>query len=176
MSGMMLRVLGVLAAALLLAGCASRPINARLDRAVTRSGYRFETRPIAASDSDTIIVLAFSGGGTRAAAFSHGVLEETIRRLRQAGAFANAGNVDLARAVDIPDTELYSIDVSFTALDDSTERDYLNGLPTSFVLTDEQVDRLRAAAALILRASPEYQRMLRELSGIKAAPTSTAAQ
>jgi NTE family protein len=52
-----------------------------------------------------------------------------------------------------------------------TERDYLNELPTPFSLSGEQVDRLRAAAGAIMRASPEYQRMLRDLD----APTLPAA-
>jgi len=36
-------------------------------------------------------------------------------------------------------------------------------LPTTFVLGDEQVDRLRAAAGTAIRASPEFQRLLRDL-------------
>jgi hypothetical protein len=51
-----------------------------------------------------------------------------------------------------------------------SDGDYLNELPTSFSLSDEQV-RLRAAAGAIMRASPEYQRMLRDLG----APTLPAA-
>jgi NTE family protein len=89
----------------------------------------------------------------------------TIRALKQGGAFANAGNADLAKAVDVPNTELYAIDVSFVSHPEQAERDYLNELPTSFSLSNEQVDRLRAAAGAIMRASPEYQRMLRDLTG-----------
>ena len=87
----------------------------------------------------------------------------TLRSLRQAGAFVNAGNPLLARAADVPDIELYAIDVSFEALSDESEREFLNQTPTSFVLTDEQVDRLRAAAGVALRQSPEYARLLRDL-------------
>jgi NTE family protein len=90
---------------------------------------------------------------------------KTVRELRQAGAFANAGNPALARATDVPDIDLFAVDVSFGELPEGPARDYLNDLPTSFVLSDEQVDRLRAAASEILRASPEYQRLLRDLSG-----------
>lgn len=46
------------------------------------------------------------------------------------------------------------------AVSDPKERAYLNQLPTSFVLTYEQVDRLRAAAAQALFASPEFKRVL----------------
>jgi NTE family protein len=51
----------------------------------------------------------------------------------------------------------------FDALKDETERDYLNGQPTSFVLPDEAVDRLRSAARRILGESEEFQRLLRDL-------------
>lgn len=68
----------------------------------------------------------------------------------------------LAYSPKVPQAELYAIDVSFPALDDPAEFDYLNSLPTSFTLPPEAVDRLRAAAGRILRASPEFQRLLRE--------------
>jgi NTE family protein len=59
------------------AGCASRPVNERLTAADPASGYRVEGRLVARRDNDprTILLLAFSGGGTRAAALSYGVLE-----------------------------------------------------------------------------------------------------
>jgi NTE family protein len=89
---------------------------------------------------------------------------QTIRTLKESGAFANAGNPALGRAVDVPDIDLYAIDVSFASHPSQAERDYLNEMPTSFRLTDEQVDRLRAAAGAILRASPEYQRLIEDLA------------
>ncbi len=64
--------------------------------------------------------------------------------------------------VDVPDIEIYPIDVSFQALEDPAEFDYLNDLPTSFVLSDEAVDRLRAAAGKIIHDSPEFQRLLKD--------------
>lgn len=68
---------GLLAALLVLAGCATRPVNPPLAHADGNAGYRFETRQAKARDKDkeNLVVLAFSGGGTRAAAFSYGVLE-----------------------------------------------------------------------------------------------------
>ena len=62
----------------------------------------------------------------------------------------------------VPDAEIYAIDVSFAALKDKAELDYLNLQPTSFVLPPEAVDRLRAAAATIIMASPEFKRLLKD--------------
>ena len=62
-----------------------------------------------------------------------------------------------------PGAELYAIDVSFAALSDKAERAYLKELPTSFVLKDEEVDRLRAAAGKIIAESPEFQRLLKDV-------------
>jgi hypothetical protein len=53
--------------------------------------------------------------------------------------------------------------VSFAALPDKAERDYLNQQPTTFVLSAEAVDRLRAAAGTIIQASPEFQRLLKDV-------------
>ncbi|MBS0320911.1 MAG: patatin-like phospholipase family protein [Proteobacteria bacterium] len=87
---------------------------------------------------------------------------QVVSRLRAAGALKADGT--LAQALDVPDLDLFAIDVSFQALADPGEQRYLNDLPTSFVLTPEQVDRLRAAAGTIVRASPEFQRLLRDLA------------
>ena len=65
-----------LCAALLgLAGCASRPVNPPITQVDPNGGYTFQTRQKHFKSQDTLVVLAFSGGGTRAAAFSYGVLE-----------------------------------------------------------------------------------------------------
>ena len=66
-------------------------------------------------------------------------------------------------ALNVPKAEIYTIDVSFTALKDKTEQEYLNEQPTSFVLPPEAVDRLRSAAGIIIQNSPEYQRLLKDL-------------
>jgi NTE family protein len=89
----------------------------------------------------------------------------TIRELRTAGAFANAGNLALAKAAArVPNIDVFSIDVSFDALQDPDERRYLKDQPTSFMLPPEAVDRLRAAAGVAIRESVEFQRLVRDMS------------
>jgi len=60
---------------LALGGCATRPVNPPISHVDPNTGYRFEVRQARMNDKDDLIILAFSGGGTRAAAFSYGVLE-----------------------------------------------------------------------------------------------------
>ena len=50
--------------------------------------------------------------------------------LRAAG--LSPGHPALGRAVDVPDIDLYAIDVSFAAHPDAAEATFLNGLPTRF--------------------------------------------
>ena len=87
---------------------------------------------------------------------------QTLRRIRDSAAFSAARDPTLAEVLNAPDIDLYVVDVSFEALQDREEFEYLSNLPTSFVLPDEAVDRLRAAAGKILLASPEFQRALRD--------------
>jgi NTE family protein len=87
------------------------------------------------------------------------------RAIRDSGAVIDPSNPALHAVERGPDTELYVIDVSFDRLKSAAERDYLNQLPTSFVLSAEAVDRLRAAAGTALADSAEFQRLLRDLSG-----------
>jgi NTE family protein len=85
------------------------------------------------------------------------------RRIRNSAAFASNTDPAVAQALRVPDAEIYAIDVSFSELTDKAELDYLNQQPTSFALPAEAVDRLRAAAGTIILASPEFQRLLRDV-------------
>src|SRR4030095_4329813 len=63
------------------------------------TGYRFETRQAVSKNSgDNLVILAFSGGGTRAAAFSYGVLEY-LRRTDIV--MPNGGKFRLIDSIDI---------------------------------------------------------------------------
>jgi NTE family protein len=87
----------------------------------------------------------------------------TMRLIRDSAAMASNRDPAVAAAARSPEAEIYAIDVSFAALRDKDEVAYLNSQPTTFVLTDEAVDRLRAAAGKIIMDSPEFQRLLRDV-------------
>ena len=59
------------------------------------------------------------------------------------------------------------IEVSFDDLEEEDERAYFNALPTSFNLPAEDIDRLREAGGRLLRSSPDYQRLLRDLPTLR---------
>ena len=86
----------------------------------------------------------------------------TMRMIANSKVLATNTDPEVARALNVPKAEIYAIDVSFAAIGDKVEFDYLNQQPTSFVLPDEAVDRLRAAPAKIIPASPEFQRLLKD--------------
>jgi NTE family protein len=96
------------------------------------------------------------------------------RQIRELAACSTNKDSPVCAVANPPDAEIYAIDVSFAGLPDKAERDYLNLQPTSFALPAEAVDRLRAAAGTIILASPEFQRLLKDV-GAKIAPDPTGA-
>ena len=82
-----------------IAGCASRPINEPIDQVDLAAGYRpYLLLPKRENnDPHTLFVLSFSGGGTRAAAFSYGVLEE----LKRTKIVVNGQHRQLIEEVDV---------------------------------------------------------------------------
>ncbi|MEW6586368.1 MAG: patatin-like phospholipase family protein, partial [Nitrospirota bacterium] len=61
---------------LLVAGCAHYPVNQPIQQADPSIGYRGKFMGQPGNSDELLLYLTFSGGGTRAAAFSYGVLEE----------------------------------------------------------------------------------------------------
>jgi len=92
-----------------------------------------------------------------------------LRSIKNSPAFSASKDPALAQSITVPDIQLYAIDVSFPELKDKAEFEYLNNLPTSFVLPPEAVDRLRAAAGKILLESPDFQRLEKD-TGAKVMP------
>ena len=123
------------------------------------------------SPPGTVDIL-LKAAGTPIDAFSYEAVEllkdtaahwQTLRRIRNSAAYAANKDPAVAAALRVPDAEIYAIDVSFSALKDKAELDYLNQQPTSFVLPPEAVDRLRAAAGTIIMDSPEFKRLLKDI-------------
>jgi NTE family protein len=88
----------MMAALVALAGCATRPVNPPITEVSPESGYTFQTRQKHFKSDENLVILAFSGGGTRAAAFSYGVLE-LLRRTEVVTASGKKGR--LLDAVDV---------------------------------------------------------------------------
>jgi len=86
----------------------------------------------------------------------------TMREIRDSIAASIGSNVKMPSVENAPNVDIFTIEVSFQVLKDTTERAYLNQLPTSFVLSAEQVDRLRSAAAAIVFDSPDLKEALKD--------------
>ena len=60
--------------------------------------------------------------------------------------------------------EPYFVLLDFNGIQDSNQREFLNQIPTSFSLTDEQVDALIAAGGELLRNNVEFRRLMADLA------------
>jgi len=87
-----------------------------------------------------------------------------------------AGKRELEEELKRPPIDLYAIDVSFGDIADPEERRYFENLPTSFVLSDEAVDKLRNIAGRLLRASPAYLGLVEAVGGAAVQSTVTIPQ
>lgn len=83
------------------------------------------------------------------------LLHDYVRKLQEA-----ARERKLFESIDF-----FPIEVSFAAIEDPEDRRYFMNLPTTFSLTGEQVDNLRETGGRMLRESPEFRRLLRQLRG-----------
>lgn len=59
----------------------------------------------------------------------------------------------------------YLVETGFRDIQQPERRRFFNQVPTSFALSEEQVDRLIAAGREMLRENPEFQRLLADLGG-----------
>jgi NTE family protein len=134
-------------------------------------------------DPPGMVDILLKAAGTPIDAYSYESIEllkdtaarwQALRRIRNSAAYAANKDPAVAAALRVPDAEVYAIDVSFSGLKDKAELDYLNRQPTSFVLPAEAVDRLRAAAGTIIAASPEFQRLLKDVGARIVADTTRA--
>ena len=85
--------------------------------------------------------------------------QERLRALNGARARLNRG---AARPKEVA---FYPVLINFTNIKDKAERQYYLNLPTSLALPAKDVENLRAVGGRLLRQSPEYQKLVRELGG-----------
>ena len=100
----------VVASVLQVLGCATRQVNPPITRYDPHKDHLLERLAKNTGDQQDLVILAFSGGGTRAAAFSYGVLE-ALRRVE----FVN-GKGRKTRMLDEVDIITGVSGGSFTAL------------------------------------------------------------
>ena len=109
----------------------------------------------------TLSAIAFAVGNT-----TDRYNVETLAYARSAMEKAAQELAEWQRRTGVPETidmQATLIEIGFDELEDDEERAYFNALPTSFNLPPEAVDRLREVGARLLRNSPDFQRLLREL-------------
>ena len=81
------------------------------------------------------------------------------RRLRVAEARLAGATEEEAEAM-FPKYELHIMEISFAGIHDKEERAFFEKLPTTFKLSDHEVDRLRDVAGQLLHQAPEFQALL----------------
>ena len=75
----------------------------------------------------------------------------------------------------VPKLRFDAIDVSFESIQDPEERRYFMNLPTSFVLSDEEVDRLRELGGRLLRETPAFRELQKNVNQSTPSSQGTAA-
>ncbi len=186
-------------ALLLLSGCTSYGVVDNKPQSTIGNTTGYSIRAGGGSgwgSGDVALMLAFSGGGTRAAVLAYGVLEElrdtnivvngqpslkeTISAMSDVQLHRyNVATVELLQksvkrwARDLStrgrNVSPYFIHVGFRDVEQPELLQFFNQVPTSFSLTDEQVDKLIAAGRELLRKNPDFQRLVASLGGERTA-------
>ncbi|WP_373019497.1 patatin-like phospholipase family protein [Thiomicrorhabdus sp.] len=70
-----------------------------------------------------------------------------------------------SKALSTPEKPVtpYFIEIGFDAIKDRKKRNFFNSIPTSFSLTEEQIDALISAGRTLLRNHPKFQELLRNM-------------
>ncbi len=120
--------------------CAEYPENQPLETLNEQTGYRFHALEAGGNSESLFVILAFSGGGTRAAALSHGVME----KLRDTRITWEGKSKSLLDEVDVISSVSGG---SFTAAYYGLFRDRLfdeeNGFLDKFLYKDIQAELLK---------------------------------
>ena len=106
-------------------------------------------------------------------------LEETVNAVTDAQLHRyNAATLELmsytikrwARELSAPNKKVtpYFIQLGFRDFEEPKKRRLFNRIPTSFTLSDEQVDHLIAAGRELLRGNPVFQQFVADLGGVQA--------
>ncbi|MDM0036852.1 patatin-like phospholipase family protein [Variovorax sp. J22P271] len=81
----------------------------------------------------------------------------------------HAEELEAARETGVKGIEdYYAINVGFRGVADNAARRTLLSLPTTWKLSPEQIDLLRGAGAALVRESPEFQRLMRDIGSLGA--------
>lgn len=150
------KYLSVLAIALLLASCAHYPVNKPLDHHDLGYGYRFTNLASPGNTDNILVVVTFSGGGTRAAALAYGVLQ----RLAQTQILLDGKRQRLLDEIDfISAVSGGSITAAYYAL---YGEKIFSDFETQFLKRDVQGELTRKVLApvnLARAASPKFGRI-----------------
>jgi NTE family protein len=155
MSTLLTKRLAVAICALLLGACGTFVKNPQLAAYDPSAGYRFDQLERGSNSDELFVILAFSGGGTRAAALSYGVLEA----LRDTRIEWKGRKVSLLDEVDvISSISGGSFPAAYYALYGSR---IFDEFPSRFLYRPVQSDLLKLAftpAGLLKLAGPSFGR------------------
>ncbi len=159
---------GLMTVLVLMACTTHYTVNSNITTVKSVERYSLRNQAESQKSDELLLILTFSGGGTRAAALSYGVLQTLADTQVAVGGkqLRLLDEVDVISSVSggsFTSAKTYLIEVSLDQTADESERQHLLSLPTSFYLEPKDVDRLKAAARELLSASAEFQRLVSDL-------------